>query len=213
MNRNKNIAWFCAILFVSCLFVNDVNARKVSGSSSSRKSSSSSSGRITKPTYSQNSHADAARLSYSNYNSQPNRPAAPKPAPQPSAPASYPHPAPAAYPHPAPAPAAPPANAKPIGWNVPASNPNVQKTSVQNTNAAPPYPGAGGSPPYPQQATHGSMGAPPPYSQQPSHGAPPPYSASNVNQGYNPGGAPPAYSPYGGNHAAGGSGYQGEQHF
>ncbi|KAL9881051.1 uncharacterized protein ACN2A1_012281 [Glossina fuscipes fuscipes] len=57
-----------------------------SGYSTRRQPSTS----VTKPSYSDNSHADQAKLSYPNYNSQPNRPAS-----------------------------APSQNSPPIGWNVP----------------------------------------------------------------------------------------------
>lgn len=186
--NNKLFTWFCIVLISSCLFIN-IDARKVASSNTRRKtqSSSSNSGRVSKP---DTSHADQAKLSYSNYNSAPNPPR---------------HQAPSA-------PAAPPKAAepaKPIGWNVPPQQ-NVQKQSVSNTNSAPfgsgaSYPGqqqphAGGSPPYPGAGgSYGNHGAPPPpYSQHTNNGPPPPYSAgasAPVNSNFNQ--APPPYSSYG----------------
>lgn len=139
MTHNKKcvfVTWVCTTLLLSCMFTN-VDARKYASSSrkSSSKtshshgtSSSSSGGHANKP---DTSHADAAKLSYSGYNSQPNPP---RTAHQPSAPAAPAH-TPAAHA------SAPDAN-KPIGWNVPASNSNaggIQKQTASNTNSA--YPG------------------------------------------------------------------------
>ncbi|XP_037905504.1 vegetative cell wall protein gp1-like isoform X3 [Hermetia illucens] len=95
-----------------------------SSSSSSRRGHTYSSGHVTKPTFQQpsNSHADVAKLSYPNYNQQPNRPAQPQ---VPSAPAPQ------------------PANTRPIGWNVPpkqeAPAVAVNKAPVQSAGPPPQY--------------------------------------------------------------------------
>ncbi|KAH8418918.1 hypothetical protein KR222_004847, partial [Zaprionus bogoriensis] len=81
----------CAVVAVVALFAlaltNDavVDARRNQGSSQRKSSSGGSSSHVTQPSYStnnnnnngggSNSHADVAKLSYPNYNSQPNRPA------------------------------------------------------------------------------------------------------------------------------------------
>lgn len=127
------VTWLCTSLLLSCMFTN-IEGRKYASSSNSRRPSSktshspsSQSGRVNKPA--DTSHTDAAKLSYSGYNSQPNPPRA---AQQPSAPV---HTAPASS-----AGANQQAN-KPIGWNVPAHSDagGIQKQSATHTQSA--YPG------------------------------------------------------------------------
>ena len=122
------------------------------GGYSTRRQPSTS---VTKPTYntnsgssSGNSHIDAAKLSYPNYNSQPNRPA--------SAPSS--------------------SNQQPIGWNVPNQNQagpppaysasNVAGGAKTNVHEPPPVyqkPNYAAPPPSYNQATGTNYGAAPPY--------------------------------------------------
>ncbi|KAI8116644.1 hypothetical protein FF38_04780 [Lucilia cuprina] len=168
---------------------------------------------VTKPSYntnsgssSSNSHADAAKLSYPNYNSQPNRPASA---------------------------GAPATNSQPIGWNVPNqghagpppaySASNVPGGAKTNMHEAPPVyqkPNYGAAPPSYNQATGTNYGAPqyhqpgalpagatyhnpnnlPPgatYYNNPSH----------VPGGYPAGGSYPAAGYGGGYHAPAGSNY------
>ncbi|EDW63039.1 uncharacterized protein [Drosophila virilis] len=105
----------CAIAAVTVfalLLTHDgfVDARRNQGSNQRKSSSSSNSGHVTQPSYNtnnnggSNSHADVAKLSYPNYNSQPNRPAN--------------------------NPAGNPANSPPAaGWNVPQGPPPAYSAS------------------------------------------------------------------------------------
>lgn len=164
--------WLCVALLASCLVTDVVAGRKLTGSSSKTKSRPSSSTASRQQTQQQrkqpdSSHADAARLSYSGYNSQPNPPRNAQHLP--SAPAAQP----AAQP----------------GWNVPPA----QRQNVPHSQSAAPYPNAPyaqGTPahnaPYPSQQQQNHGVAPPPYS---PYGQQPGVSSHGV--------APPAYSPAG----------------
>lgn len=157
---------------------------------------------VTKPTYntnsgssSGNSHADAAKLSYPNYNSQPNRPAN-----------------------------APPANNQPIGWNVPNqgnagpppaySASNVAGGAKTNMHEAPPVyqkPNYGAAPPSYNQATGTNYGAAPQYNNPGAMPAGATYhSPNNLPAGAtyynNPSHVPGGYGGGGGAYPAGGYG-------
>lgn len=186
--RSVFVTWLCITLLFSCMFTN-IEARKYSSSNSRRtgspgKTHGTSGGRVSKP---DTSHADAAKLSYSGYNSQPNPPrAASKPAvQQPYSPVqSKPvQTAPVASAPVASAPAAP-VQTQPIGWNVPASSNTggIQKQSASHTNSAPP--------PYPVQGSPAGQGTYP----GAHNNAPPPYGAG-TGAGQSSYHAPPAYSP------------------
>uniref|UniRef100_A0A1B0AK12 Uncharacterized protein n=1 Tax=Glossina pallidipes TaxID=7398 RepID=A0A1B0AK12_GLOPL len=190
----KSIALVCIFLVISITI--SEGKRTVGGGS--RKSSSSGystrrqpSTSVTKPSYSDNSHADQAKLSYPNYNSQPNRPAS-----------------------------APNQNSPPIGWNVPNqqghagpppaySSSNVAGGAKTNIYEQPPvYQKPNNAPPPPNysQATGSHLGSGTYYHPQ---GNMPPgamYYPSNPHMpsgGYAPGGH--SYYPHG--MPAGGSYY------
>lgn len=201
LNVTMAFASKCAFVVVTLLFALSwtqqgvVEAGRSSQSKSHRKPSSSGGGgssHVT-PSYSNNnnnnggsnSHADVAKLSYPNYNSQPNRPATGN------------------------------NNAPAPGWNVPQGPPPAYSATNPvgggrtNMHEAPPAYHAPGASNVHQPITatqnHGQQyaGAPPGASYYPSGGVPPGasyYPASNL-----PAGA--TYYPSGGHMGGGGGGY------
>ncbi|KAM7346959.1 uncharacterized protein ACRADG_006662 isoform 1-T2 [Cochliomyia hominivorax] len=170
--------------------------RKTSGGSYTTKRQPTS---VTKPSYntnsgssSGNSHADAAKLSYPNYNSQPNRPAS-----------------------------APTSNNQPIGWNVPNNaNPgpppvyspaNVAGGAKTNIHEPPPVyqkPNYGAPPSY-NQATGTNYGQPTYHNPGSVPAGAQVYSPNNLPPGAtlynNPAQIPGGYNPAGSSYPMGGS--------